>query len=193
VGNGALKRAVFLDRDGVVNEAIVRDGKPYPPTPQDLRMVPDASEALQALRDAGFALFVVTNQPDVARGTGSQADVDAIHARLSRELPLDGFYVCGHDDADRCDCRKPLPGLLTRAAREHGIALPSSYLIGDRWKDIAAGKAAGVAATVFIDHGYAEHRPQPAADATVSTLQGAAQWILNRDAHERPDEAVARS
>jgi D-glycero-D-manno-heptose 1,7-bisphosphate phosphatase len=192
VGNGALKRAVFLDRDGVVNEAVVRDGKPYPPPPQELHVTPDAPNALQALRDAGFALFVVTNQPDVARGSRTQAEIDAIHARLAGELPLDGFYVCAHDDADRCDCRKPQPGLILRAAREHGLLLADSYLVGDRWKDIAAGKAAGVA-TVFVDHGYAEHRPQPAADATVSTLQGAAQWILNRDAHERRGEHVADS
>jgi D-glycero-D-manno-heptose 1,7-bisphosphate phosphatase len=192
VGNGALKRAVFLDRDGVVNEAVVRDGTPYPPSPRELRTTAGAPDALNALREAGFALFVVTNQPDVARGSRSQADVEAIHARLAGELPLDGFYVCMHDDADRCDCRKPLPGLILRAAAEHAIALASSYLIGDRWKDIAAGKSAGVA-TVFIDHGYAEHRPQPAADATVSTLQGAAQWILNRDAHERHGEDVGPS
>jgi len=184
VGNGALKRAVFLDRDGVVNEAVVHDGGPHPPSPAELRTAPDASDALQALRQGGFSLFVVTNQPDIARGTRSRSDVDAIHARLSDELPLDGFYVCAHDDADGCDCRKPLPGLITRAAREHGIALGSSYLVGDRWKDIAAGKAAGVA-TVFIDHGYAEQRPQPPADTTVLNLRGAAQWILNRDAHER--------
>ena len=192
MGNGALKRAVFLDRDGVVNEAVVRGGKPYPPSPPELRLMPDAPDALQALRDAGFALFVVTNQPDVARGSRSQAEIDAIHTRLAGELPLDGFYVCVHDDADRCDCRKPQPGLILRAARDHRISLPGSYLVGDRWKDIAAGKAAGVG-TVFIDHGYAEHRPQPAADATVSTLQGAAQWILNRDAHEHHGEHVARS
>ena len=192
MGNGALTRAVFLDRDGVVNEAVVREGKPYPPSPEELRTMPDASEALQALRDAGFSLYVVTNQPDVARGTRSLAEIDVIHARLAGELPLDGFYVCPHDDADRCECRKPSPGLLLRAAREHAIALTSSYLVGDRWKDIAAGKAAGVAATVFIDHGYAEHRPQPPADATVSTLQGAAQWILNRDEHERRGEDDAR-
>jgi len=192
VGNGALNRAVFLDRDGVVNEAVVRDGKPYPPSPEQLRTTPGAPAALHALRDAGFALFVVTNQPDLARGSRSRAEVDAIHSKLAEELPLDGFYICPHDDADGCDCRKPSPGLILRAAGDHALSLTGSYLIGDRWKDIAAGQAAGVA-TVFIDHGYAEHRPQPAADATVSTLQGAAQWILNRDAHEHRAEHVARS
>jgi transaldolase len=199
VGIGALKRAVFLDRDGVVNDAVVRNGLPYPPAPSEMRVASDAPQGLRALRDAGFALFVVTNQPDVARGTRTLADVDAIHARLAAQLPLDGFYTCAHDDRDACDCRKPLPGLLLRAAREHGVDVRRSYLIGDRWKDIAAGRAAG-ATTVFIDYGYREARPDPPADATVSSLGGAVRWILNRDGMEavqtsaqRPDVAALKT
>jgi transaldolase len=199
VGNGALKRAVFLDRDGVVNDAVVRNGLPYPPDAQQLRIARDAEPALQALRDAGFVLLVVTNQPDVARGTRTAADVDAVHARLAAELPLDGFYVCPHDDADRCDCRKPLPGLLRRAAREHGIDMRASYLVGDRWKDVAAGRSAGVT-TVFIDREYREPAPDPPADATVSELGGAVRWILNRSRMQavqaaafRPDVAALKT
>jgi D-glycero-D-manno-heptose 1,7-bisphosphate phosphatase len=179
VGNGALTRAVFLDRDGVINEAIRRDNKPFPPELNELRITPGAPDALLALRTAGFALLVVTNQPDIARQTRSQRDVDAIHQRLAEQLPIDGFYVCPHDDDDRCDCRKPLPGLLVRAAQERGIDLSASFMVGDRWRDISAGHAAGVS-TVFIDYSYDEPRPDPAADATVADLQGAAAWILNR-------------
>jgi D-glycero-D-manno-heptose 1,7-bisphosphate phosphatase len=179
VGNGALRRAVFLDRDGVVNEAVVRDGRPYPPRLDELRIVPGTAAALDALRAAGFELVVVTNQPDLARGTRTPAEVDAIHRRLAGELPLSRFYVCPHDDADGCDCRKPRPGLLTRAARELGLDLSGSYLVGDRWRDVAAGQAAGVA-TVFLDRGYAEQRPERPADATVDDLPGAVRWILKR-------------
>ncbi|HEX3549027.1 MAG TPA: transaldolase [Candidatus Elarobacter sp.] len=179
MGNGALKRAVFLDRDGVVNEAVVRGGLPFPPDPGELRIAPGTAEALGALRDAGFELIVVTNQPDVARGTRSRAEVDAIHRRLAGELPLTAFYVCDHDDAAGCDCRKPLPGLLTRAARERGITLGASFLVGDRWKDVAAARAAGVT-SVFLERGYAEQHPEPPAEAAFADLGGAVRWILNR-------------
>ena len=184
MGNGALKRAVFLDRDGVVNDAVVRDGLPYPPDLADLRIAPGTAEALAALRGAGFELIVVTNQPDVARGTRSRSEVDAIHRRLAGALPLDAFYVCDHDDADGCDCRKPRPGLLIRAARERGITLRGSFLVGDRWKDVDAARAAGVT-SVFVERGYAERRPDPPADAAVADLAGAARWILNRDRVEQ--------
>lgn len=184
MGNGALKRAVFLDRDGVVNEAVVRDGLPYPPNPGELRIAPGTAAALGALRSAGFELIVVTNQPDVARGTRSRDDVDAIHRRLAGELPLAAFYVCDHDDADDCDCRKPRPGLLIRAARERGLALGASFLIGDRWKDIAAARAAGVT-SVFLERGYAERGPEPPADAAFGDLAGAVRWILNEGGVER--------
>jgi D-glycero-D-manno-heptose 1,7-bisphosphate phosphatase len=179
VGNGALTRAVFLDRDGVINEAVRRDNKPFPPEPDELRIIAGVGDALVDLRAAGFALLVVTNQPDIARGTRSRHDVDAIHERLAQQLPIDGFYVCPHDDEDRCDCRKPLPGLLVRAAQEHDIDLATSFMVGDRWRDIGAGRAAGVS-TIFIDQSYDEPPPEPSADATVADLQGAAAWILNR-------------
>src|ERR1039458_18263 len=148
VGVGAvsesLRRVVFLDRDGVLNRPVVREGKPYPPaSPDELEIVPEATAALAALRQAGFALYVVTNQPDVARGTQRRSIVEAMHAALRNVRPLDGFYVCYHDDADACECRKPKPGLLLTAAEEHGISLPVSYMIGDRWRDIEAGRRAG--------------------------------------------------
>jgi D-glycero-D-manno-heptose 1,7-bisphosphate phosphatase len=174
------RRAVFLDRDGVINRAVVRDGAPRPPSSlSELEILPGVPEALSRLKGAGFRLIVVTNQPDVSRGLLSRESVDAVNARLSSHLPLDEIRVCWHDDADRCSCRKPEPGMLRDAAREAGLDLASCYMVGDRWRDIGAGKAAGCA-TVFIDSGYAEPPPE-GPDARVRSLAEAAAWILSRE------------
>jgi D-glycero-D-manno-heptose 1,7-bisphosphate phosphatase len=172
------QRVIFLDRDGVVNEAIVRDGRPYPPPDaQALQITRDAPEALAALADAGFTLIVVTNQPDVARGTQTRDNIERINDVIRASLPIHQILTCYHDDAAGCACRKPKPGLLLDAAEQRPIDFSQSYLIGDRWKDIAAGRAAGVR-TVFIDFDYDERQPDPPADATVRTLSEAAAWIL---------------
>lgn len=170
--------AVFLDRDGVLNEAIVRDGKPYPPADvSETVMAPRAAELLVRLRAAGFLLLVVTNQPDVGRGKVTRESVEAIHAHLSATLPLDGIFVCYHDDRDHCACRKPKPGLLLDAAREHDVDLSASYMIGDRWRDVTAGRSAGCR-TVFIDHGYNEGVSGIAPDIHVRSLAEAVERIL---------------
>lgn len=178
--------AVFLDRDGVINRAFVREGKPYPPDGiEQLEILPGVPEALARLRAAGFRLVVVTNQPDVARGTQRRDVIDAMHAALAAALPLDEFRVCDHDDQDACRCRKPGPGMLEDAARDADLSLPGSFMVGDRWRDVEAGRRAGCT-TVFIDRGYSERRPdQP--DVTVSSLSEAADWILShrRDAAQR--------
>jgi D-glycero-D-manno-heptose 1,7-bisphosphate phosphatase len=171
------QRAVFLDRDGVINRAIVRDGKPYPPLSIDeLTIVPDAAAALQSLKQAGFLLLVVTNQPDIARGRQTLAAVEAIHQALQKDLPLDDFFLCPHDDADHCDCRKPRPGLLLRGADRYHIDLSRSFMVGDRWRDIEAGAGAGCA-TVWLDFGYQEKRPSVEPTATVNSLRAAVDWI----------------
>ena len=180
MGIGPLKRVVFLDRDGVLNEAIVRDGKPYPPqTAAEVRMAPGAAEALQRLKSRGLALIVVTNQPDVARGTQTAEAVNAIGARLRRELPVDEILVCMHDDGDGCDCRKPKPGLILEGAARFGADLARSFLIGDRWRDIEAGQAAGCR-TVWLDRGYHEREPAQPADARVRSLGEAVEWIVGQ-------------
>ncbi|MBE3133192.1 MAG: HAD family hydrolase [Acidobacteria bacterium] len=176
--DSGVRRAVFLDRDGVINRAIVRDGRPYPPaTIEAVEVLPGVADGLARLHDAGFRLVVITNQPDVARGTQRRDVVDAIHARLASLLPINEFRVCDHDDGDLCACRKPQPGLLLDAAREGGLSLADSYLVGDRWRDVEAGRAAGCR-TIFIDYHYAERRPD-APDVTVQSLAEAADWILN--------------
>lgn len=164
-----MKRAVFLDRDGVINRVVVRDGKPYPPAClADLEILPGVCGALGALREAGFMLIVVTNQPDVARGITPKAVVEEINDYLIRHLPIDEFRTCYHDGKDGCDCRKPLPGALVAAAGQHDIDLGASYMVGDRWRDIEAGQRAGCK-TVFVDYGYAERQPE-AVDYRVQSL-----------------------
>jgi len=172
-----MRAAVFLDRDGVVNRSPVRNGVPHPPAAlQELEILPDVPEALTALREHGYLLVVVTNQPDVARGNAREQDVQDIHARLRSTLKLDAVFTCFHGDADNCDCRKPKPGLLLQAAREFDIDLAASFIVGDRWKDIEAGQRAACK-TFFIDYGYRE--PQPSAcDYRVGSLLEAARIIL---------------
>jgi D-glycero-D-manno-heptose 1,7-bisphosphate phosphatase len=183
-----LRGAIFLDRDGVINRAVIRDGKPYPPdSVAELQVSEGVREALAELSGKGFLLFVVTNQPDVARGKQQQLVVNAIHQTLGESLPLDGFYVCFHDDQDKCGCRKPKPGLLLAAAAEHGISLSGSYMIGDRWRDIEAGQRAGCR-TIWIDLGYAERGPSLPADAVVKSLPEAAAWILHSEHRKELNE-----
>ena len=154
-----MNRAVFLDRDGVINRPIVRDGKPYPPMRvAEFEMLPGVAEACAKLKAAGFLLVVATNQPDVGRGTLARETVEAIHAKMSAALPLDLIEVCydgGAAHGQPSEFRKPAPGMLLRAARELGIDLHQSWMVGDRWRDIDCGAAAGCR-TVFIDLGYDE-------------------------------------
>lgn len=171
-----VRRAVFLDRDGVLNRVVMRDGKPHPPaSAEDLEILPGVSDALHKLRDAGFLLIVITNQPDVARGTQTREVVEAMNAQLVSELAIDEVLTCYHD-GDDCDCRKPKPGAILDAARRHGIALDQSFMAGDRWRDIEAGQRAGCRC-LFVDNGYREQQPA-APYVRVSSLAAAADWIL---------------
>jgi D-glycero-D-manno-heptose 1,7-bisphosphate phosphatase len=169
-------RVVFLDRDGVINRSFLEDRVPHPPASLGaLEILPGVPEALMRLRTAGFRLIVVTNQPDVARGAQTREVVEAIHARLMSLLPIDQIRVCYHEDVDRCSCRKPQPGLLMQGPP---VDFSASVMVGDRWRDIEAGRAAGCA-TVLVDSGHTEPLPYEP-DARVSTLAEAADWILAR-------------
>lgn len=177
-----MVRAVFLDRDGVLNANVDRAGKPVAPTRvEDLRLLDGVAPAVQALKAAGFLTIVVTNQPDVATGRASQTSVEDINREVARAMPIDAFYVCYHIDADNCACRKPKPGLLLSAAGAHGVDLPSSYLVGDRWRDIEAGQAVGCK-TVLVDNGYPQERPCTPT-VMVSSLPEAVTWILRLEEH----------
>lgn len=173
------RRAVFLDRDGVLNEAVLQHGRPHPPDSVAALTIPaDVPGLVQRLRDAGFLAIGVTNQPDVARGTQSRALVESINAALQVDVPLDDMLVCYHDEADQCECRKPRPGLLFQAAARHGIDLARSVMIGDRWRDIEAGRRAGCR-TIFVNYHYEEAQPMPPADVTVPSLAEGVSAILD--------------
>jgi D-glycero-D-manno-heptose 1,7-bisphosphate phosphatase len=146
--------AVFLDRDGVINANVEREGKPVAPTRlEHFHILPGVRNAVSRLKSAGYLVIVCTNQPDVATGRTPRMVVDQMHQLIREQIAVDDIKVCFHTDADACACRKPKPGMIFAAAREFSIDLGLSYMVGDRWRDIAAGRAAGCL-TVFIDYGY---------------------------------------
>jgi D-sedoheptulose 7-phosphate isomerase len=176
--NREPRPAIFLDRDGVLNRPVVRDGKPLPPAGlHQLEILPDAAPAIAELKSHGFPIYVITNQPDVARGTLTRAEVDRMNQKLASLVQVDDIFVCYHDDADHCACRKPKPGLIHQAQRKYNIDLARSFVVGDRWRDIDAGHAAGCK-TILIDYGYREREPAQPAEATVRSLREAADWII---------------
>ena len=183
--------AVFLDRDGVLNAVRLVDGRPHPPRSLDeLELLPGVERACAQLRDAGLTLVMVTNQPDVARGTTTLDAVgelnDAVRARTGVEHAL----VCPHDDADGCACRKPRPGLLLDAARQLDLDLERSVMVGDRWRDVEAGQAAGVP-SVFVARGYTERSPERP-DLVVDAFPEALDWIMSTT-HAIPGPAAVRA
>lgn len=179
------RRAVFLDRDGTINQAVLCGGRPFPPANvEEFLFVPDAVTATWKLKTAGFLLIVVTNQPDVARGTQTIANVEAIHSHLRTLLPLDDIIV-SYEDGEN-PRRKPAPGMLLEAAEHYDIDLGASFMVGDRWRDVEAGRRAGCR-TVFLDSDYAEKKPDPPADHTVRTLMEAVDWIIEQKGIHRSE------
>lgn len=173
----ALRRAVFLDRDGVINRSHVVAGKPYAPRRiEDFRLLPGAAVAIDTLATAGFLVFVVTNQPDIGNRLVAPSVVTAMHERLRRELRIEEVYCCPHRQDENCTCRKPAPGMLLEAAACHHIDLSASFMVGDRSSDMEAGQRAGCD-TIFIDRRYAEGlRVRP--HVIVRSLPAAARHIL---------------
>jgi D-glycero-D-manno-heptose 1,7-bisphosphate phosphatase len=154
-----MNRAVFLDRDGVLNKCFVVDGVPKPPKNiNDVEIIVGVKEAVELLLKRSFVIVVVTNQPDVSRGTLDQETVETINEFLGHELGIEHFFTCYHDDFHGCDCRKPKPALLLRAAQDLNIDLSKSFMVGDRWRDIEAGQSAGCRC-FFIDYKYREKSP----------------------------------
>ena len=172
-----MRRAVFLDRDGVINKTVMRDGKPLPPSCfEELEIIDGVKEALDIFKKDGLALICVTNQPDVARGTQKRETVELIHKQLLETLPLDAIYVC-YEDGEAPHRRKPKPGMLLEAAEEFGIDLSGSFMVGDRWKDIEAGRRAGCK-TILIDYGYGEENTVKP-DKIVKSLFDSIDYIIN--------------
>lgn len=171
-----MRRAVFLDRDGVLNAIVPRDGRPGSPRRFDeLVVVEGAGRAVERLRAAGWLAFIVTNQPDIARGLMPQAELDAIMAAIRDEIEVDDAVVCPHDDADGCACRKPRPGMLLSLAERWGVDPARSYMIGDTERDMGAARAAGCRG-ILLRRGY---NADARADARVETLDEAVTLILD--------------
>jgi len=149
-----MKRAVFLDRDGVVNKVQIRNGRVVTPRSfSEFELVEGIGLEVRRIKQAGFFVFVITNQPDVARGLLPVGELEKMSAAVRSEVPVDEVWVCPHDDAAGCDCRKPKPGMVRRAREEYGIAIEDSYLIGDNWKDMELARAAGCRG-ILIDAPY---------------------------------------
>jgi len=178
-------RAVFLDRDGVLNAVRMVDGAAHSPRALDEFTVLDGvPEAIRELRSAGWLTVVVTNQPDVARGLLDAATLAAMHKRLNDEAGVDLIEACLHDGLQGCDCRKPLPGMLTRVAERRGLDLTDCWMVGDRWVDLAAGRAAGTRCLLverpwtWLGTSAGSPKPDLEPDATVVDVAEAARLIL---------------
>jgi len=179
------RAAVFLDRDGVINRSEVRDGKPYSPRAlDDFRLLPGSVAAIDRLKQAGYLVVVVTNQPDIGNGFVAREVVEAMHRRLRERTLVDDVRMCPHSQGAGCDCRKPRPGMLLALVKDWQIDPASSWMVGDRGSDIVAGEAAGCR-TIFIDRGYRE--PKPAAPTMVArTLPEAVEAILGHQRERAP-------
>jgi D-glycero-D-manno-heptose 1,7-bisphosphate phosphatase len=152
------EKAFFFDRDGVLNKAIIKNGKPYPPTSlAELEVVEGSIETLQKLKEKEFKIFVITNQPDVSRGRSEKKKIEEMNKYLQDIMPIDHVYTCYHDDHHQCNCRKPKPGMIIDASRQHNIDLSLSFVVGDRWKDIEAGNSAGCKC-FYLDFDYNEKK-----------------------------------
>ena len=172
-----MNRAVFLDRDGVINRVILREGRPFSPCSlEELQFLSGVGEAIEAFRRGRFKVVVVTNQPDVTRGLLSREIVETMHERIRHLFPVDDIRVCYHTDLDGCGCRKPKPGMILEAAEQWAIDLSQSFVIGDRWRDIGAGQAAGCK-TILVGDGYGEPGAEMA-NVQVSSLLEASRIVL---------------
>lgn len=170
-----MRRAVFLDRDGVINKPIVKNGQVFSPRRlEDFEIFDGLKQFLDKFRQGGFVNIVITNQPDIARGDLKWTVLEAMHRQMWTQLPIDDIIVCPHDDCDNCQCRKPKPGMLLRAAKQRNIDLEKSFVIGDQWKDVEAGKEAGCT-TVLIDYPY---NAGVAADFRIKDMSSAENIVL---------------
>ena len=173
-----MRRAIFLDRDGTLNKAFIKNGLPFSPSSfNEFEILPGVKESLLKLKKLNFVCLLITNQPDVSRGKIKKNVVIQMNNFLKSEIKLDDIFICYHDDHDNCECRKPKPGLLLNAKKKWNINLNKSYMIGDRWKDIQAGINAGCK-TVFINNGYKDNKKIKANFITDSLLD--AVYILEK-------------
>lgn len=172
----SMYKAIFLDRDGVLNKPIIINGMPHSPKNlSETELLFGVKEACQQLINSGFLLICVTNQPNVSRGIQTIETINEINNWIKINLRLHSIRTCFHDNDDNCLCRKPKPGLLISAANDYNIDFTKSFMVGDRWRDIDAGSVVGCK-TIFIDHNYNE--PKPKSDYTFLSLFDAIPTIL---------------
>jgi len=149
-----MRKAIFFDRDGVISKAILREDKPFSPRRfEEFEFIDGIKDVLERFQAEGFLNIVVTNQPDIARGLIQRKELEKMHNLIREELPVDDIFVCPHDEQDNCGCRKPKPGMVFEATQKWDIDLNASFMVGDTWKDIEAGKTAGCA-TILLDNSY---------------------------------------
>ena len=154
-----MKKAIFLDRDGIINHVKLVEGKPYPPSDlSEFIIMSNIKEFLELSHKNNYLNIIITNQPDVSRGKITASAVEEINSFIKANLKIDDIYTCFHDDKDFCECRKPKPGNIIKAALNYQIDLSNSYMIGDRWRDIESGKNAGCK-TIYVDYNYRETKP----------------------------------
>ena len=182
MGVSSKVKAVFLDRDGVINKAIIVNGQPYPPSSiEEMEILIGVKEGIDLLKKNGYLIFVVTNQPDVARGKTPIEKVEEINLFLEKEFSIDEVYCCYHDGKEDCFCRKPKPGMILEASSKWNIDLKNSFIVGDRWRDIEAGKSASIS-TILIDYNYLEKRVEP--DYCCLNFSEAVTYILKSNNHK---------
>lgn len=169
-----------MDRDGTLNKVIIRDGRPFPPEElKEFELLEGVKDALDIFKSQGFIPIVVTNQPDFARGKSTLEQIESLNNMVRKNLNIEHIYTCLHDDQDDCLCRKPKPGLLVQAAYELNIELTASIMIGDRWRDIQAGQAAGCSC-YYIDYNYIELQPKQPFERVQSLFDAAKKiWSIH--------------
>lgn len=198
----ALRPAVFLDRDGVLNVYLPDE---YVRTPEELALIPGAAQAVRRINALGLPVFVISNQQGVAKGLMSQADLEAVDVALREKIAREGdgaavaaSYYCPHSSGANCTCRKPLPGMLLQAAQEHDIDLATSFFVGDTDTDAQAARAAGIGRFIFVLSGKFAHRPEVTTDINrfatppehiAADLADAIEWIVTQMGN--PVEAAA--
>ena len=175
-----MKKAIFLDRDGVLSKTLLINGKSFAPRNlKDFKLFFDAAESTKKLKSAGFMVFVVTNQPDVGRKLISKKVLKKMHDKLKKKTKVDAIYTCTHSQNMNCYCRKPKPGMILEAAKKYKINLKNSFMIGDRPSDITAGQKANCR-SIFLDKKYFEKNPENQ-EATFTNLAQATNYILKQN------------
>ena len=174
-----MKKAVFLDRDGVLSKTRIKKGKSFAVKKlKDFKLFYGSEESVKKLKLAGFMVIVVTNQPDVGKKIISRIVLKKMHDRLKKKTKVDAIYSCTHSQDDNCFCRKPKPGMILNAAKKHNINLKKSFMVGDRSSDILAGKKANCR-SIFLDKKYFEKKPK-VQEATFNNLVQATNYILKQ-------------